>query len=88
MTQEETNRIIKALKTWAQGHETWDEPFLLIAGAGSYTPIEIVEEVEKRTPVGLLQLRVFQHACDTGVTTVETIVRSLNGTSENKEGSY
>jgi hypothetical protein len=76
MTLTETSDITRALRVWAEHHPYRDEPVLLIAGE-TYSPRELAREVEAQTPVGLLQLRVFQHAIEQGEETLPGILQAL-----------
>jgi hypothetical protein len=76
MTEKEIQEITHALERWANEHPEPDKPVLSIAG-NSYSPKQLAYEVYQQTPVGILQLRVFQHALDTHEETVEGILNGL-----------
>ena len=61
MTATEASKITAAMREWAKRHPEPDEPMLFLAGE-SYSPRELADHVEKRAPVGLLQLQVFDFA--------------------------
>jgi hypothetical protein len=76
MTPEQLDRFISALHVWAENHPYGDEPLITI-GTHSYTPKELVKEVDARTPVGFMHLRVIDYALQTDAENMDSILSGL-----------
>jgi hypothetical protein len=86
MTKSEANDITQAMRRWAEGHTSPNEPMLFLAGE-SYSPKQLASEVEARTPIGLLQLRVFDFAIKSEVEDVKSILKGLGAGQERSQDS-
>jgi hypothetical protein len=52
------DRLVLALRSWAERHPAADEPLLSFAGAEVLTPRQLADEVEGRTTNGLAFIRM------------------------------
>lgn len=86
MTESEANEITQAMRGWAQGHPSPNEPMLFLAGE-SYSPKQLASEVAARTPVGLLQLQVFDLAIKSEVENVKSILEGLEAGKQRSQDS-
>ena len=64
MDKNDIQRITEAVRHWAK-FQPPDEPVLIVVGK-SYTASQLAQEMEDQTPMGVLQLNVFQHAVNNG----------------------
>jgi hypothetical protein len=86
MTESEANDITQAMRGWAKGHPSPNEPMLFLAGE-SYSPMQLASEVAARTPVGLLQLQVFDFAIKSEVEDVKSILEGLGADQQRSQDS-
>lgn len=75
MTRQQIEILTGAISRWAERYPYPSEPVLVLAGR-SYTAKELATEVKKQTPTGLLELKVFQHAIESGES-FEDVIQEL-----------
>ena len=64
MNKDDIRKITTAVRRWAK-FQPHDDTVLVLAGK-SYTASQLAQEMEEQTPMGVLQLNVFQHAVENG----------------------
>jgi hypothetical protein len=55
------DRLLLAVGKWASHHPSPNEPALMM-GSGFYSPLEIWEELKRKTPTGQLIMKVLEHS--------------------------
>ncbi|MBI4329890.1 MAG: hypothetical protein HY673_01255 [Chloroflexi bacterium] len=62
------------MRRWAENHPYRDAPVLSTADGMTFTPMQLVREVEQRTEFGEKQLRVLRHFAEAEKLTAEGLI--------------
>jgi hypothetical protein len=60
LTREQVQRLVLALRSWAERHPAPDDPVLSFAGSKVLSPKQLAVEVASNTPDGEVFLRVVR----------------------------